>query len=431
VLVLCVNTNQLFSTGFQLSFAVVITIIWLADPILRGMVRWSEPDAFLPKSLLSPFQKGWRRAWHAVARGASVSLAAWLGSLFLILPYFYLITPVSLFANLVVVPLAFLVLAVGLLSLLLTPIAAWLALIFNNANWALAATILATVELFSRAPAGHFYLEQPHWPDGARAEVAALDLGEGGAIHVRARKAEWLFDTGGERDFKRVVRGYLRSRGVNRLDGVVLTHGDSAHIGGAAPVLRAFRPATLVDSSAPDYSTVHRDLLEHLTRARVQPLLRAAPDEWSIGDNVKARLLFPPPAHRTRAADDQAMVIQLTIEERWRVLLMSDSGEATEKLLLDSDVDLRSDILIKGQHHSGRSGSLEFLQRVQPRVVIASSPEFPEHEQLKKDWAQSVTTGGTKLLQQDETGAVHLRFYRDRFEARPYLGGETFRSERR
>ena len=159
VIVLCWDTNQFFSTGFQLSFAVVILIVWLSDPILRVMTRWSDPDPFLPPSLLRPVAKAWRRGWHIIARGASVSLAAWIGSLPLILPYFYIITPVSLLANLVVVPLAFLVLAVGLMSLVAAPAAAWLAVMFNNANWSLAAAILAAVGLFARAPAGHFYMD--------------------------------------------------------------------------------------------------------------------------------------------------------------------------------------------------------------------------------------------------------------------------------
>ena len=129
-------------------------------------------------------------SWGAIARGVSVSLAAWLGSLFLILPYFHLVTPVSLLANLVVVPLAFFVLAIGLLSLLVTPIASWLAIVFNNANWSLASAILASVELFARAPAGHFYIEWPHWPAGARAEITALDrrAGRRAALPQPARR---------------------------------------------------------------------------------------------------------------------------------------------------------------------------------------------------------------------------------------------------
>ncbi len=255
VLVLCWDTNQLFSTGFQLSFAVVSAIIILAEPLYRLLVRWCEPDPFLPRSLLSRPERSWQWSWGAIARGASVSLAAWLGSLPLILPYFYLVTPVSLLANLVVVPIAFFVLAVGLMSLLVIPFAPWLAVIFNNANWSLAAAILSAVGLFARAPAGHFYLELPHWPTGARAEMTALDVGMGAAVHLRTGRSDWLFDSGAARDFKRIVRPYLRSRGINSLDGLVLSHGDAAHMGATAALLRAFRPVVLLDTAAPDRSS--------------------------------------------------------------------------------------------------------------------------------------------------------------------------------
>src|SRR5947207_1412414 len=143
------NTNELFSTGFQLSFAVVGAIILFGDPLFGVLQRWTAPDPFLPRSLL----RGPRRLMHSgfewLCRGASVSLAAWVGSLPFILWYFHLVTPISLFANLVVVPIAFFILAIALLSLLSTPLLAWLAVIFNNANWALAQLVLGIVQLFA------------------------------------------------------------------------------------------------------------------------------------------------------------------------------------------------------------------------------------------------------------------------------------------
>lgn len=431
VVVLCWDTNQFFSTGFQLSFAVVILIVWLADPILRAMTRWSEPDPFLPKSLLRPLQKAWRSGWQMIARGASVSLAAWIGSLPLILPYFYIITPVSLFANLVVVPLAFLVLAVGLISLLVTPVAGWLAIIFNNANWSLAAAILGAVGLFARAPAGHFYVGQPRWPDGTRAELTVLDVGEGAALHVRSGGDDWMIDSGPERDFKRIVRGYLRSRGINRLDGVVLTHGDASHIGSAAAMMRAFRPHEIIDTAAPDRSSAHKQLIAFLAEHQIARQLTAAPDNLSLGRGVSGRVLFPPPGFRAPNADDQTLVIHLTVAERWRILLMADSGEATERFLMNSGIDLHSDVVIKGQHHSGSSASPEFLDHVQPEAIIASSNDFDENEHLNEEWAAMLTTRGIKLLRQDRTGAVALRFFRDHWEAKPHLSSEVFRSTRR
>jgi len=135
---LCWNTNELSSAGFQLSFAVVGAIILFADPLFGILRRWAAPDPFLPRSLL----RGPRRVMHLgfewLLRAASVSLAAWIGSLPFILWYFHIVTPISLFANLVVVPIAFFVLAVALLSLISTPLLPWIAIVFNNANWFLA-----------------------------------------------------------------------------------------------------------------------------------------------------------------------------------------------------------------------------------------------------------------------------------------------------
>ena len=431
VLVLCYDTNQLYSTGFQLSFAVVIAIVWAADPLLKFMMRPCEPDPFLPRSLVSRAHRIFERGWGGIAGGLSVSLAAWIGSSFLILPYFNLVTPVSLLANLVVVPLAFFVLAIGLMSLLVTPIAAWIAVVFNNANWSLAAAILGSVELFARLPAGHFYMEWPRWPSGARVEMTALDVGPGAAIHFRQRRADWLVDCGPERDFKRIVRAYLRARGVNSMEGLVLTHGDASHIGAAPAVIRTMRPLDIIDTPLPDRSRVHRSLIDQLGQRGIARQLCTAGGEFPLSRDVTARVLFPPAKHRASAADDQAMVTQLVIGDQWRVLLMSDSGEATEAALLASGADLQSNIMIKGQHHGGRSGSAEFLERVRPAVIIASSPRFPENERVKDEWAQIVTRQGIKLFRQDETGAVSLRFFRDGWEAAPYLPGETFRSTSR
>jgi beta-lactamase superfamily II metal-dependent hydrolase len=287
------------------------------------------------------------------------------------------------------------------------------------------------VQLFARIPAGHIYLESPHWPNGVQAEITVLDLNEGAAVHIRTLGSDWLFDPGGQRDFKRVLRGYLRSRGINRLDGLLLTHGDATHIGGAGAVLGAFQPRQLVDSRSPDRSIVHRRLIALCAERSIPRTLVGAGDELRLSPHVTARILFPFPDSRARMADDQALVVQLTLPGNTRVLLTSDSGQATETDLLTRQVDLRSDLLIKGQHHSGVSGSPEFLAAVRPQAIIATARESAENQRIKEDWAEMVKGSGIKLLRQDKTGAVRVRFFHDHWEAISFLDGETFRSTSR
>src|SRR5437762_3557214 len=241
------NTNEAFSTGFQLSFAVVGAIILLADPLSGWLRPIGAPDPFLPRRLVSGLRRMIGVGYESICRGGSVSLAAWLGSLPLVLWYFHLITPSSLFANLVVVPIAFFILAIALLSLVAAPIVSGLSLIFNNANWSLATATIAFVQWFAQLPGSHYYVAEPGWPTKSRAKITVLDLGAGAAVHIRASRADWLFDCGSGRDYERVLRSYLHAAGVNRIHGLLLTHGDSLHIGGAENLLHDFVPAVLID----------------------------------------------------------------------------------------------------------------------------------------------------------------------------------------
>ena len=425
------NTNELFATGFQLSFAVVAAIILLADPIFNFFRRWSAPDPFLPRSLLRGARLWRQNGLDWLCRGASVSLAAWSGSMPLLFRDFYLVTPISLFANLVVVPLAFFILAIALLSLIAAPVWPWFSLVFNSANWSLGKMVLALVQLFAQTPGGHFYIAHPHRPEKLVAKITVLDVGVGAAVHVRTRQAEWLFDCGSTRNYQRTIRPYLHAVGMNRLTGIVLTHSDSFHIAGALPLLDDLAPARWIDNPSPDKSTVHKRLRQRFRERRISPADLAQNDTFQLSPEITAIILHPPRGLITAKADDQAYVIRLLVKPSTAVLFMSDSGEATEQRLLQSGADLRSDVLVKGQHQSGRSGSDAFIAAVQPKLIVATAADFPWHERIKEEWAANLRAHGTQLFRQDETGAVTLRFWPRSWEARTYMTEEIFRSASR
>ena len=55
---------------------------------------------------------------------------------------------------------------------------------------------------------------------------------------------------------------------------------------------------------------------------------------------------------------------------------------------------------------------------------------FSENERIKDEWVEGLGARGIKLFRQDETGAVQIRIFRDRWEAKSYVTSETFRSTR-
>ena len=429
-LILLFDSNQLFTSGFQLSFAVVGAIVLLADPMFVRFERIVAPDPFLPRLLLSRPRRFFAAVGRGLARAASVSLAAWIGSLLLIYWYFYLVTPVSLFANLVVVPIAYFVLALAMLSLMAAPISSALSILFNNANWLMSRAVLGLVHFFAMLPAGHVYLArftERHAP----ITITVLDEGTGGAAHIRTNNYDWLIDCGSQRNYERTLKSFLHSRGINRIEGILLTHGDAQHIGCAADTVADFAPREIYENPLDVRSAVQRRLSDALQPGKTKPRHLIRGDSLLFGRNVHAEILYPTTNIKVTAADDAPLIVQLVFDEEIRVLFESDAGAKAEAALLETGDNLQSDILIKGQHHSGGSATPRFLEAVKPKLIVATSRESPVAEQITEEWANEIAHRGIKLFRQDQTGAVEVQFGDEEWTARAYLSGETFRSSSR
>jgi ComEC/Rec2-related protein len=428
--ILAWDTQQLFSPGFQFSFVLVITIIWLAMKLQRWFAQFSRLDAFLPRELWTWPQRC--RVWTGdrLAAALGVTIAAWLGSLAFTAGYFHLFSPAALFANLIAVPIAFVVLMLGLAALIAAPLWKTGLILCNNANWFFAKLLLKVLHLFALLPGSYMYIETPRRGPAPLCEITAFDLGEGGAAFVRADGRDWLLDAGATSDYDRSVLPYLRSRGVNRLDGLLLTHGDVRHIGGALTAIPDFRPGLIADSVLRDRSPTRRLLHASLVQRGRGKALYERGDFIRLGPQVSLRVLHPSGGMKRSTADDMALVVQLEANGT-RVLFMSDSGLVTEQWLIENEPDLRSDLLIKGQHARDFSGTPNFLARVQPQAVICSALGYGEAPAQLDPWERDLAAQGVAVFRQDRTGAVQVEIREGGFEVRGFVTGQTFRSRAR
>ncbi len=423
LMLLAWDTNQLFSPGFQLSFFIVAAIFLLAPGLQDFFARRLRPDPFLPRKLYTRAQKLAADGGHALASTLGVSAAAWLGSLPLTAAVFHLVPVLAVPANLLAVPLAFAILAVSMLSILAGPASAWLAAVFNNANWGLASLLLATVQGTASLPGSYVYMP-PGWMQPP-ARLTVFDLGTGGAQLLRTRQSAWLFDTGDERDFTRILEPAMRTAGVGRLDALVITHGDAGHTGGGVLCLAQARPRSVIDSALRDRSPARKSLHAAL-RAEGRPKSLAWPgDLHRAGNDTLVRILSPNPNHAARTADDQAIVAALEVQG-FRVLLMSDAGAATEDRLVQERPDeLRSDILVLGRHGEDVFATQKFLETVRPRLIVLA-PADPFREGTSEPaLRERLANTGAKIFDQAGCGAVTLTFDNERVQARGFLNGQS------
>lgn len=397
------NTNQLFAAGFQLSFSVVAVIILCSSPLSQHLQKLCEPDPFLPKKLLTPFQRSRWLLGNSASRKMALTLTAWAGSLPMTAWYFSLLSPAAVIANLLVIPVAFGILGLAVLSVLSSIVSSTLLVAFNNANWVLVKSLLAILAAVNSLPGSSMFVGSHWWQRPSQQRITVFDLGCGGATAIETSGHCWLVDCGSDSDYRRVVRHYLQQRGINRVDGIFLTHGDGTHVGGIGQFRMDFPEAAVYVPEAGRKSLVFRRLIDPKTVHWI-----SSGTSFELDRNARIDVLWPPPVVDSGRADDHAFLLKLTLENQ-RFLLAGDTGFTAEmELMTHSATTLRSDWLVLGRDRDDPGGARGFFQKVGAKTVLTTGKNFPSPERVPVSWIEICRKLHMKLVRFDESGAVQV-----------------------
>lgn len=422
------DTQQLFLPGFQLSFVVLFFIACFAK---SWSERIGEPflsDPFLPRRLIRPVRRGADHAARFFAAALAVSLASWLGSAGLLSWHFQSVAPVGIVANLLMVPFASWIISLAALSLAASFLQlGFLAVWVNRLNAGVALVLTTLAQWFAALPGATVHTGAPGREVPAPLSVTVMgDRGDSAILLSMAEKPEaprhWMIDTGSQRTYQRQVLPLMRSRGLNRIDALVLTHGDQGHIGGAVPLMQQFRPALLVESGLENRSPTYPDILATAATLGMRTVTVGRGSLLETGGGARLQVLHPDPEKPGRLADDRALVLRLEFGP-FSLLLSADSSFEVEKSLVERGTRLSADGWIRGQSDEGGSGLESFTAAIAPRFVVSSHAEFPASERVPEALRRQLASRGIPLYEVGEAGPVELRWEGTELEVRALGGG--------
>lgn len=162
LLLLALAPEMMTALSFVLSFAVVGGILLLFPFVDRWLRPLWARDPFIiePESRRMRLLRG---AGRYVAALVGVSVSAWLVSAPLIATCFGRIAPVALLANVFVVPMAFLIVLAGALSIVAGFFVSHAADLFNHANVALTHVMLMGLKGLALVPGGSHRVGEVGW----------------------------------------------------------------------------------------------------------------------------------------------------------------------------------------------------------------------------------------------------------------------------
>lgn len=230
--------------------------------------------------------------------------------------------------------------------------------------------------------------------------VTFLDAGRGDASVVELPDGKVLAVDTGSRGWE--LRRYLRHRGIEKIDVLVLTHQDHYHVGGASSIAWQYDVGEVWDNGAVDY---HDDF----PREPVRKSLKRG--DTARGEGYVIEVLNPP-GGCSGSRNDCSLVMKVA-GERASFLFLGDIGPGAMKELLPLGERLRSDAARFSDHGAWEDAHGEFVEAVSPSVAyVRGRPDEQKERYLKKARViYSYDAGAAKA--EDMPGGLRVKTYVD------------------
>ena len=250
-------------------------------------------------------------------------------------------------------------------------------------------------------------------------EITMLDVGQGESIFLRDVTGKTiLIDVGGkaESDKKiekwqekattsnaqRTLIPYLKSRGVDKIDQLILTNTDKEHIGDLLEVTKAFHIGEILVSRG---SLTQKEFVAELEASQNKVRSVTAGENFPIFGSYLE--VLSPRQIGDGDRDDSLVLYGKLLDKHF--LFTGNLEEKREKDLLKQYPDLEVEVLKAGQHGAKTSSNPAFLENLKPEITLISVgknnlAKLPHQETLTR-----LETIKSKIYRTDQQGAIRFK----------------------
>ncbi len=434
---LCINPLVVTSVGFQLSVASVAGIF-----LFSGRIgSWCQEKLYRSKG-----KKKEKRFLGKLVTSASISMGAMLTTTPLTAFYFGAVSIISPITNLLCLPMVTMVfcgiIAACVLGALWMPLgvaAAWIVswvarLILQIAHilasiplaavytesiyivaWLVLCYLLLTVFLISKQKRPVILTScvaislclalLASWAEPLLDDyrITVLDVGQGQCVLLQSGGRTYMADCGGsyDDDAADIAAATLLSQGITQLDGLIVTHYDADHVGGAVHLLSRVPAKVLVLPEGEDEKGFEEKLLADFQGEVIRDD-RDLQITW--GDSVIT--VFTSNYYGNSNETSLCVLFQ---EEECDILITGDRGILGETILLHAADIPELDVLIVGHHGSSGSTGEALLEATKPKVALISVGAGNPYRHPSSATLQRLEAYGCQVRRTDLEGTIIIR----------------------
>lgn len=262
--------------------------------------------------------------------------------------------------------------------------------------------------------------------------ITFINVGQGDCIVIELpfNSEVYLIDTGGvlrfnQEDWKKnrnpyevgrdIVVPFLKGKGIQKIDKLILTHADSDHVEGAEEILQEIRIEEIHISPGSYKKDVMNDLVIEAEKRSIPIVEQIANVSWSKNGFTFTYLW---PNETTYEGNNDSLVLYVT-SDVFDGLFMGDVEKAGEESIIRQYPSLGHIDVLKAGHHGSKTSSSEvFLERIKPAITIFSAGEDNRYGHPHKEVVERFQELGLLTFTTGEVGTIELRISGESMELR-------------
>ena len=250
-------------------------------------------------------------------------------------------------------------------------------------------------------------------------EIRFLSAGQGDAILIGCDGEYAMIDAGPVAYSNHLYSLIRKELKISEINFILLTHPHDDHAGGIPAVLNSVPVGEIISPVLDWDSAVFSDIKRYASRQGTPIEGAAEGDRLELGSATLDIIHSWPDAW---VENDMSLVVRLQYNG-FSAIFTGDAEAMAEYMILDSNRELRSDLIKIGHHGSSSSSTKEFLQAVQPKYAVISCgtgndyghPHQEVLDRLKSLRTETYRTDlqGTVVFHIDERGNISIRTDRE------------------
>jgi competence protein ComEC len=238
--------------------------------------------------------------------------------------------------------------------------------------------------------------------------LVACDVGQGDALVIQSEARTAVIDVGSDDE---LINRCLSDLGISQIDLLVLTHFDFDHVGGIRGAISARSVSTAIVSGFADDRPATKEALDLLSKRQVRVITAEPRISGTLGEF--SWKVIAPSKNATEAKDsNDASVVMIFSSPDYDLLLLGDLGESGQQRINSTATGILNSsdrpLILKVSHHGSNDQSAALHETLRPELAVISVGEANGYGHPGKDLLDLLARSGSQVLRTDLHGSLAI-----------------------